>query len=228
VQVSWNAALRTAQPEAKALRFLCRLKAAVAAAADGLSAMPLSHVSVGAAAASGKATHQFGGTGRVSALAVTLPWKNALLSCFELARRHRAFVTTEAVAVVASYVCHTRPVEVLAVARSRETVVVHEVVGERDDENDDEWMYVLSKAGAAQQCAALSKCVEGRYADAIAELDAVPGADAPPLASPARRSALVAGLRERAEAALLLCTPAASFAAAACACGVQEYTCVNS
>jgi hypothetical protein len=118
--------------------------------------------------------------------------------------------------------CHTRAVDVLAVGRA-ESAVVHEVIAERDDDND-EWMYVL-EAGASQQCKAVAKCLEGRYAEAMAELDGADASTAAPAVAPppVPRSALVLRLRGRAEQALL--HEPAAFAARACGCARQAESC---
>jgi hypothetical protein len=203
VQLSWNAAMKCAQPEVKAARFLARLKVAVEESRDQMT--------VSAAAMSGKASHQFGGTGRVSALAVSMPWRAELLACFELAKRHRAFVTTSSLAATVNHAVLTRGVEQLSVtdaAGAAHTMVVHEMLTERDDDND-EWMYVLEKGEGGGKVDALHECIEGRYANAIAALDDN-AADSPP------PSALVSHLRERAEAALV--QQASSFAAPGCNC----------
>jgi hypothetical protein len=225
VQLSWNAAMRTAQPDVKSVRFMCRLRAAMAKLPE------LARAVASGAAMTGKASSQFAGTGRVSALTVSLPWHGALLACAAFAKRFGAFVTSgglaDSVPEAAAHVCRMQPVEQLRVAIGAEehTVTVHEILDERDDDND-EWMYVMSKQGANAKSAAhraFDHCVAGEYAQAIAllsERSATPGAgfvtaaDAPsqPL------SPLGAHLLERAEAALLTAAPVADFSAASCPC----------
>jgi hypothetical protein len=192
VQLSWNAAVRVAQPEVKAVRFLCRLAGAMAGSAD---------IAVSGAAMCGKASMQFAGTGRVQALTVALPWRGALSALHALAAQHGAFVVAGATAEHAHAFCETRAVDVFRFDPRQHVgnnaageVVVHEVVKERDDE-DDEWMYVLDRKGKDPVTAALELCVARKYGDAIAALDALPMET---LAAP-----LLLRLRDRAEQALL-------------------------
>jgi hypothetical protein len=194
-QLSWNATVRVAQPEVKAVRFLCRLKDAMAA---------VEHVTVAGAAMHGKATTQFAGTSTVQALAISLPWRAQLRALAALAARHGAMVCCDATAKAASHACLTRPVDVVAVAGA--ALTVHEVLKERDDDND-EWMYVLAKTGGDAVTSALLACTEGNYGDAVAALEDVTD-----------DTALVHHLRNRAEAALL--HPPNDFAESVCACGV--------
>jgi hypothetical protein len=193
VQLSWNAAMRVAQPEVKAVRFLCRLATAMANDPG---------VVVSGAAMCGKATTQFAGTGKVQALAIAVPWRAALQACHAVARPAQTFVVCGALAEAAHAFCETRAVEVLRFDLGQHVgsnpaageVVVHEVVSEHDDE-DDEWMYVLDKKGKDPVTEALELCVDRRYADAMAALGALPPET---LAAP-----LVLRLRDRAEQALL-------------------------
>jgi hypothetical protein len=225
VQLSWNAAMRAAQPEVKAVRFMCRIRAALAKPEH-------EHVVASGAAMSGKASAMFAGTGRVSALAVSLPWHGALLACAAFAKRHGAFVSSsglsDSVPEAAAHVCRMQPVEQLRVAVGAEehTVTVHEILDEHDDDND-EWMYVMSKQGADARGhsvhRAFNHCVAGEYAEAIALL-ATPG-DSPTAstianddtaAAAAKLSRLGAHLLERAEAALLQRPD--RFAGSSCSC----------
>jgi hypothetical protein len=206
VQLSWNAAMRVAQPEVKAARFMCRLKAAVAETC--------STVSVSGAVMSGKAGSQFAGTGRVSALAVSLPWRQALMACASFAQQRGLFVISGAGTETAAHVCGFKPVELLRVAVGDEqrNVVVHEILDERDDDDDDEWMYVMEKHtadGGKAYHDAFACCVTGHYADAVALLH---GQDES--AAPADMAA--AHLLARAESAML--SGPESFATAACGC----------
>jgi hypothetical protein len=185
VQLSWNATLRAVQPEVKAARFLCALKAALAGNGD---------VSVAAAAMHGKATTQFAGTGAVQAVAISLPWRTELRTLMAFASRHRAFVVHHKMAAVASHACVTRAVEALQVpdATASETVVVHEVLAERGaDDDNDEWMYVLDKDATDKVTAALNACVCGEYGAAMSLLEAV-----------ADTASTVESLKKRTEAAL--------------------------
>jgi hypothetical protein len=207
VQLSGNAAARCAHLEVKAARFLARLKAAT-----DFNAATLGGVTVSAAAMSGPASHQFGGSGNVSAFVLSLPWRAKLLACFALAKRHRAFVCSGSLAVEAEHVLRSRAVELLAVTINGEeaAVVVHEVVGQRARaDTDDDWMYVQGGADERSVGAlpdALQLCVDGFYGDALAALG-------PPAA---RESALVANLRARADAARV--ARPATFGARLCIC----------
>jgi hypothetical protein len=194
VQLSWNATLRAVQPEVKAARFLCDLKAALAGNHD---------ISVAAAAMHGKATTQFAGTGAVQAVAISLPWRSTLRTLMAFAIKHRTCVVHHKTASVASHTCAFRAVEALQLSVTTfETVLVHEVLAERDDD-DDEWMYVLNKDGTDSVTAALNACVAGEYGAAMSLLeDVVDG------------TSTVEHLKRRAEAALLC--PPTSFAKQQC------------
>jgi hypothetical protein len=192
VQLSWNAAMRATQPEVKAVRFLCRLATAMAEDPS---------VVVSGAAMCGKATTQFAGTGKVQALSIAVPWRGALQALLCVARQNTAFAVGGAMAAHASAFCETRAVDILRFDPSQDVgnnaageVVVHEVVKERDDDND-EWMYVLDKK-KDPVTEALQLCVDQRYGDAIAALDAC-------LADGRAAGAMVVRLRERAEHAQL-------------------------
>jgi hypothetical protein len=194
VQLSWNAAVRVAQPGMKAVRFLCRLK----------DAMKSAHgVSIAAAAMCGKATTQFAGTGRVQALTVALPWRRAHQALMRLACHHRVYLIPGATAASSTAICETRAVDVVRFPSTENVgnndshnVVVHEVIKERDDD-DDEWMYVLEKKALDPVTAALHLCVEKRYAEAIAAIDRLVEANGE------TPDVMVMRLRERAEQALL-------------------------
>jgi hypothetical protein len=151
----------------------------------------------------------------VSALSVSLPWRGALLACAAFAKRFSAFVTTgglaDCVPQAASHVCCLQPVEQLLVIVNAEqhTVTVHEILEERDDD-DDEWMYVMSKQGADAKSArhrAFDHCVAREYAQAAALLKSENG-DTP----------LAVHLLDRAEAAML--SKPEPFAVASCSCGI--------
>jgi hypothetical protein len=196
VQLSWNATVKAVQPEVKAARFLARLQAA----------MRGDDVRVNGAAAHGKATTQFAGTGGVQTLAISAAWRATLRTLAAFAAAHRAMVVAESMAVAAQHAVTCRPVEALSVGGA--TVVVHEVIQERDDD-DDEWMYVLAKTGGDVVGDALRACLEGDYGTAVSKLAGLVEAGA---ALPST----VANLRDRAEAALG--DPAAPFPVAGCHC----------
>jgi hypothetical protein len=204
VQLSWNAAMRAVQPELKAVRFLCRLKAAMADDDD---------VSIAGAAMHGSATTQFAGTGTVQALAVSMPWRAALDVLFRFASAHRALVVDGALAAASKHVCSARAVDILAIpsddGRTAEAVV-HEVLVEHDIDND-EWMYVLSKKegrGEDIVSSAVAMCAQGDYGEAVQSLE---------LAGDSSR--LAAHLLRRAEEALQV--HPAVFAAALCHCAAR-------
>jgi hypothetical protein len=198
-QLSWNAAVRVIQPEVKAARFLARL----ATAAKGRRGLR-----VAAAAMAGKAVTHFAGTGRVQALTVSLPWRNALQSCFAVAQRQGAFVVDGSIAAIATHSVHTRAVDVLRFAADENVgsnpsrdVLLHEIVKEHDDD-DDEWMYVLDKNGGADPVTAIVKlCEEGQYGAAMAAFEAEAVAVA------AEASPMVRRLKERVERMVLEVTP---------------------
>jgi hypothetical protein len=200
VQLSWNATLRAVQPEVKAARFLCGLKAVVAGNHD---------ISVAAAAMHGKATTQFAGTGSVQAIAISMPWRSTARALMAFAMTHRAWVVHHKMASVAAHACAFRAVEALELpgakdASAMDTVLVHEVLAERDaDDDDDEWMYVLHKDGTDEVSDALHACVAGEYGTAMSLLEGVDDA-----------AATVQHLKRRAEAALL--SPPPSFAHRSC------------
>jgi hypothetical protein len=206
VQLSWNAAMKCSQPEVRAARFLCKLKACV------VGNTPAQEFSVAAALASGQATSQFGGSGQVSAFVLSLPWRAKLLACFALAKRHRAFVCSDVVVAAAGAAIVTRPVELLSVKQHGENsaMVVHEVLAERLDQgNNDEWLYLLCGPGGAtgkEDADVIQLCVDGFYADALAAMGP-PSDNAPPL---------VASLRARVEAAVA--NPGDTFATVLCTC----------
>jgi hypothetical protein len=202
VQLSWNAAMRAVQPELKAVRFLCRLKAAMADDDD---------ISIAGAAMHGSATTQFAGTGTVQALAVSMPWRTALDVLFRFASAHRALVVDGALAAASKTVCAARAVEILAVATDDHggaaEATVHEVLAEHDID-DDEWMYVLSKqeGGSADPLiCAEAMCAQGDYGTAVQALEQA-----------GDTSRLAANLLRRAEAALQ--AHPSAFAAPLCPC----------
>jgi hypothetical protein len=199
VQLSWNATLRAVQPEVKAVRFLCGLKAALAGNTD---------VSVAAAAMHGKATTQFAGTGAVQAVAISLPWRSALRTLVVFAAKHRTFVVHHKTASAASHACALRGVEAVLSSTSHdptalETILIHEVLGERHADDDGEWMYVLNKDGADKVSAALNACLAGEYGEAVSSLENVE-----------ESTNTVRNLKSRAEAALL--NPSTAFVAQSC------------
>jgi hypothetical protein len=197
VQLSWNAAAKAVQPEVKAARFLARLRDEMAG--DDT-------VTVAGAAMHGKATTQFAGTGAVQALAVSLGWRAALRALTAFAARHSAFVVAEPTAVAAQHAVTCRPVEALAVDGA--VVVAHEVLAERDDD-DDEWMYVLAKQGTDVVTEAFRLCLDGGYGAAVSKLAALDdGVD--------EVAPVVGNLRRRAEAAMS--APPVTFAESACRC----------
>jgi hypothetical protein len=103
---------------------------------------------------------------------LSLPWRAKLHACFALAKRHRAFVCTGAVAQSVALSISTREVEVLAVAQNDEggVVVVHEMLGEK---NLDE-INLYDVGGAVPDgTSVLQLCVNGYYADAVAALRAM-------------------------------------------------------
>jgi hypothetical protein len=188
VHVSWNAAMEAPQPEAKAARFLCKLK-------EFTDNETLPGLSVAGAAVSGAAFSQFGGSGRVSAFVLSLPWRAKLLACFALAKRHRAFVCSAAVASAVGREVLTRPVELLSVRvhGAEDVVLVHELVGlRRHADIDDDWMYRLAASGhRSDMMGPLELCAEGYFSDALEALGAAAASD----------TRLVANLRARAQAA---------------------------
>jgi hypothetical protein len=190
VQLSWNATVKAVQPEVKAARFLARLKDAMK---DDWS------VTVGGAAMHGKAITQFAGTGAVQALAVSMEWRAALRALTTFAQRHSAFIVAEQTAAAAQHAVTSRPVDALAVADA--VLVAHEVLVERNDD-DDEWMYVLAKKGDDVVGDAFRLCLEGDYGGAVSKLAA--------LAEDVATQPTVSNLLRRAEAALA--NPPAHFA----------------
>jgi hypothetical protein len=202
VQVSWNAAMKTAQPEAKAARFVCRLKSTVAESIE--------HLSVAGAVMNGKAVSQFGGSGHVSAFVLSLPWRAKLLACFALARRHRAFVCSAGLAMAAGDAVVTRPVELLSVTQHAEesTVLAHEMVGLRTlSDTDDDWLYLQAHPqGKVAKPDPLQLCIDGSYEDALTALGSPHASESP----------LLANLRARAQAALS--NPSRAFATRLCSC----------
>jgi hypothetical protein len=204
VQLSWNATVKAVQPEVKAARFLARLQAAMKGD-DGFL--------VGGAAAHGKVTTQFAGTGTVQALAISADWRATLRALTAFAATHRAMVVSEPMAIAAQHAVTCRPVEALSVAGA--TVVALEIVKERDDDND-EWMYVLAKTGGDTVGAALRSCLDGDYGAAVSALAALEEKAAEPLPT------TVANLRRRAEAALR--DPPPAFPVAACCCAAADAT----
>jgi hypothetical protein len=205
VQLSWSAAMKIRHPEIKAARFMCKVSAM-------MNGTPEQEFSVAGAAASGSAAYQFGGSGSVAAFIVSLPWRAQLHACVALAKRHRGFVCSGAMAAAASQVVVTRPVELLAVTQNGEdtAVAVHEVISERTQSIDDAdgWMYVdvQQSGGDGGKACALQLCVDGFYDDAVAALDQ----------SQSAPSRLTANLRRRAAAAQT--NPPATFATRTCSC----------
>jgi hypothetical protein len=202
VQLSWNAAMRAAQPENKAARFLARLQVAMAPA-DQL-------MSVHGAAMSGKATTQFAGTGRAQALTVSMPWHAAAQSLMTFAGQFGIMAMDGATATTANDVCDSRAVEVLAFSAEQSVgnspvgrVMVHQILNERDEDND-EWMYVVDRnnRGGDAVTAALHLCEAQRYGEAIAALDK-PAQESEGAEGEALATMFAARLRERAERAML-------------------------
>jgi hypothetical protein len=191
VQLSWNAATKATQPEVKAARFLCRLRAATSDDAA---------LQVSGAAMAGPATTQWAGTGKVQALSVSLPWHGTLKACLALASQLGVFLVDGAIAAEARGVCKMRAADALQGHVRGAPVLIHEVVAERADDND-EWMYVLERQGEDPAAAALAHCIAGRYADAIATLDKLGEARGNQGVSGAPVTALIR-LRDRAERAL--------------------------
>jgi hypothetical protein len=206
VQLSWNAAAPCPMPAVKAAGFLAELKTATAQdRAPG-------ELSLAAALACGPATSQFSGSGQHSAFLLSLPWRAKLDACLALARRHRAFVCTGAVANAARHAVVTRPAELLAVLQNGEeaAVAVHEVLGKpKLDVVVDEWMYGGGASGD-EGTDVLALCSDGFYTDALVALGP-PAAGAPPL---------VADLRARIEEARV--NPPRRFATHCCSCGGAE------
>jgi hypothetical protein len=163
----------------------------------------------------------------VSALSVSLPWRGALLACAAFAKRFSAFVTTgglaDCVPQAASQVCHLQPAEQLHVNINTEqhTVTVYEVLGERDDD-DDEWMYVMSKQGEGAKSVhrrAFDHCATGEYAQAVALLSN-PDASSSGESTSMLSQSLAENMLERAEVAMLAAPK--YFAARQCHCGAEN------
>jgi hypothetical protein len=195
VQLSWNAATKVPQPEVKALRFLCALRDALADEAG---------VTAAGAVMSGKAITQFAGTGRVQALSIQLPWRAKLHVLFAFAVQHRAYVADSETTRNALDFVDSREVGVLHVPHGGGTVTVSDVVSEKKEAVDSEWMYVVDKAVEDIATRAVALCVKSAFAEALEALEAAPQ-PLPPL---------VQQLRDRAEQAVLT----GQFSSKVCGC----------
>lgn len=173
VHVSWNTAHRAAQPEVKGARFLANI------ADDVGDSLLRAYGGV----MTGEARAHFAGT-KQTALTVSYRWRDALAAMMRYAKKSRNFYMDNATNGVSRFEVVTRGADALHVTEWRNTtdvkekklLMLHNVVREVDEmENNDEWMYVVSrpqnaKRGQRDPDSALHACLDGDYNTAIQEL----------------------------------------------------------
>lgn len=187
VRLSWNAASRATQPEAKAARFLARARADLGT--DGVKAWGW--------AAFGDARVQLAGSaGQQQALLIRPYFCAARDAVRAFSQRYRRFVCDASVYSGANHSVSFRgagissmlslPSPVTDIGKTTSTLLppnesvagIYEVLSERE-ERDDEWLYVLQRNGDSVNpnvvlCRAVDFAVAGDFAKAVDALAANP------------------------------------------------------